>query len=97
MIEAMGLPVTMTTKKLSEGHPNVVDVINDGSVGAVINTISGVSDDVLRDGFYIRRAAVERQMPCFTSLDTARAAVESLLTDNSAYAIGTTRDYLRRE
>ena len=94
MIEAMGLPVTMTTKKLSEGHPNVVDVINDGSVGAVINTISGVSDDVLRDGFYIRRAAVERQMPCFTSLDTARAAVESLLTDNAAYAIGTTRDYL---
>ena len=94
MVEAMGLPVTMTTKKLSEGHPNVVDVINDGSVGAVINTISGVSDDVLRDGFYIRRAAVERQMPCFTSLDTARAAVESLLTDNAAYAIGTTRDYL---
>ena len=96
MISAMGLPVTMTTKKLSEGHPNVVDVINDGSVGAVINTISGVSD-VLRDGFYIRRAAVEHQIPCFTSLDTARAAVESLLTGNSAYAIGTTRDYLSRE
>ena len=93
MISAMGLPVTMTTKKLSEGHPNVVDVINDGSVEAVINTISGVSE-VLRDGFYIRRAAVERQIPCFTSLDTARAAVESLLTGNAAYDIGTTRDYL---
>ena len=93
MISAMGFPVTMTTKKLSEGHPNVVDVINDSSVGAVINTISGVSD-VLRDGFYIRRAAVERQIPCFTSLDTARAAVESMLTGNSAYAIGTMRDYL---
>ncbi len=93
MISAMGLPVTMTTKKLREGHPNVVDVINDGSVEAVINTISGVSE-VLRDGFYIRRAAVERQIPCFTSLDTARAAVESLLTGNAAYAIGTTSDYL---
>ena len=93
MIQAMGLPVTMTTKKLSEGHPNVVDVINDGSVEAVINTISGVSE-VLRDGFHIRRSAVERQIPCFTSLDTARAAVESLLTGNSAYDIGTTRDYL---
>ena len=96
MISAMGLPVTMTTKKLREGHPNVVDVINDGSVEAVINTISGVSE-VLRDGFHIRRAAVERQIPCFTSLDTARAAVESLLTGNSAYSIGTTQDYLRRE
>ena len=94
MIEAMGLPVTMTTKKLSEGHPNVVDVINDGSVSAVINTITGVSE-VLRDGFHIRRAAVERQIPCFTSLDTARAAVESLLTDHATYDIGTTRDYLR--
>ena len=93
MISAMGFPVTMTTKKLSEGHPNVVDVIDDGSVGAVINTLSGVSD-VLRDGFYIRRAAVEHQIPCFTSLDTARAAVESMLTGNSAYAIGTTSDYL---
>ena len=96
MIGAMGLPVTMTTKKLSEGHPNVVDVINDGSVGAVINTISGVSE-VLRDGFHIRRSAVERQIPCFTSLDTARAAVESLLTNHAAYAIGTTSDYLQRK
>ena len=93
MISAMGLPVTMTTKKLSEGHPNVVDVINDGSVEAVINTISGVSQ-VLRDGFYIRRAAVEKQIPCFTSLDTARAAVESLEAGNAAYGIGTTSDYL---
>jgi carbamoyl-phosphate synthase large subunit len=93
MISAMDLPVTMTTKKLSEGHPNVVDVINDGSVGAVINTITGVSE-VLRDGFHIRRAAVERQIPCFTSLDTARAAVESLLAGHAAYAIGTTSDYL---
>ena len=70
------------------------DPANDGSVSAVINTITGVSE-VLRDGFHIRRAAVERQIPCFTSLDTARAAVESLLTDHATYDIGTTRDYLR--
>ena len=95
MISAMGVPVTMTTKKLSEGHPNVVDVINDGSVSAVVNTVSGVSA-VLRDGFNIRRAAVERQIPCFTSLDTARAAVESLLTGQANYAIGTTAEYLRQ-
>jgi carbamoyl-phosphate synthase large subunit len=93
MIAGMGVPVTMTTKKLGEGHPNVVDVINDGSVGAVVNTVSGVNE-VLRDGFNIRRAAVERQIPCFTSLDTARAAVESLLTDQATYAVGTTAEYL---
>ena len=93
MVSAMGMPVTMTTKKLSEGHPNVVDVIGDGSVGAVINTLSG-DTSVLRDGFFIRRAAVERQIPCFTSLDTARAAVESLLMAETSYRVQCTEEYL---
>jgi len=77
MIEAVGLPVRMITKKLNEGHPNVVDVIRDGTVHAVINTVSGHRTP-LRDGLEIRRAAVERRMPCFTSLDTARVAVSAL-------------------
>ena len=93
MVSAMGMPVTMTTKKLGEGHPNVVDVIDDGSVGAVINTLSG-DTSTLRDGFFIRRAAVERQIPCFTSLDTARAAVESLLTAETSYSVRCTEEYL---
>ncbi|NQW23884.1 MAG: carbamoyl-phosphate synthase large subunit [SAR202 cluster bacterium] len=93
MISAMGLPVNMTTKKLSEGHPNVVDVIEDGSVSAVINTISG-APEVMRDGFYIRRAAVEKHIPCFTSLDTARAAAESLSLEPGIYEIATTAEYL---
>ncbi|MEE8465021.1 MAG: carbamoyl-phosphate synthase large subunit [Dehalococcoidia bacterium] len=95
MISAMGLPVNMTTKKLSEGHPNVVDVIEDGSVSAVVNTISG-APQVMRDGFYIRRAAVEKQIPCFTSLDTARAAAESLLMEPAAYDIATISEYHNR-
>ena len=41
MIEAAGLTVNLTTKKLHEGHPNVVDVVLDGSVQAVINTVTG--------------------------------------------------------
>ncbi|HZT08745.1 MAG TPA: carbamoyl-phosphate synthase large subunit [Chloroflexota bacterium] len=74
VISALGLPVVMTTKKLDEGHPNVLDVIMDGSVTGVINTLEGVSArrDQLRDGFEIRRAATERRIPCYTSLDTAR-------------------------
>ena len=93
MIGALGLPVTTVTKRLDEGHPNVVDVINDGTVGAVINTLSG-DTSVLRDGFYIRRAAVERRIPCFTSLDTARAAVESLLMERGSYRVQCTDEYL---
>ncbi len=93
MIDALGMPVTMITKKLSEGHPNVVDVIEDASVGAVINTVSQ-STSVMRDGFAIRRAALERRIPCFTSLDTARAAVESLLMSQGRYNILRTEEYL---
>ena len=93
MISAMGVPVNMTTKKLSEGHPNVVDVIEDGSVSAVINTVSG-APQVMRDGFYIRRAAVEKHIPCFTSLDTARAAAESLSLEPAVYNIATMSEYL---
>ena len=94
MIEAMGAPVTMITKKLSEGHPNVVDVIDGGLVNGVVNTVSEVTT-AIRDGFQIRRAAAERRIPCFTSLDTARAAVESLLTGPSgAYTIKRSDEYL---
>ncbi len=94
--------------KIGEDSPNVVDVITDGQVGLVVNTMSGTRtggggadanvphagepprippegrrssesdlrrDSVppLRDGFEIRRAAVVRRIPCFTSLDTASA------------------------
>ena len=82
MIEAAGLAVTMISKKISEGHPNVIDVINTGTVNAVVNTITA-GRIPLRDGYQIRRAAIERSIPCFTSLDTARAAVDVL--DNGTH------------
>ena len=93
MITAMGLPVTTITKRIGEGSPDVLDVINDGTVGAVVNTLSGDSS-VMRDGYYIRRAAVERRIPCFTSLDTARAAMESMVTGPGSYNVLTTDEYL---
>jgi carbamoyl-phosphate synthase large subunit len=75
--ERLGVAVDMVTKKLNEGHPNVMDVIVTGRVGAVVNTVTG-DRRPLRDGFYIRRAATERRIPCFTSLDTLRAALDGL-------------------
>jgi carbamoyl-phosphate synthase large subunit len=75
--DALDLPVDTVTKKLSEGHPNVLDAIASGRVSAVVNTVTG-DRRPLRDGFLIRRAAVERRIPCFTSLDTLRAAIEGL-------------------
>jgi carbamoyl-phosphate synthase large subunit len=95
MIEAAGLPVKMVTKKLSEGHPNVIDVIQDNSVAGVINTVTG-GRLPLKDGFDIRRAAVEKRIPCFTSLDTARVVVEAMSGVGQTFSVQPLREYFRK-
>ena len=94
MIQAVDLPVEMVAKRLEEGHPNVEDVIRDGLVQGVINTPGGGEASVIRDGFQIRRAAAEKHIPCFTSLDTARSAVDSLLHGDRSFTIQPLREYL---
>ena len=73
--------------KIGEEGPTVLDAITSGQVDLVINTMSNIYTDggdaggpVFKDGFEIRRAAVERRIPCLTSLDTAAALVESAAT-----------------
>ena len=96
VIEAAGYEVTMISKKINEGHPNVVDIIQDGTVNAVVNTITGGGQVPLRDGFYIRRAATERRIPCFTSVDTARVAVEALIAGGQMINVQPLADYLNK-
>jgi len=96
MIEQTGLPVTMITKKLGEGHPNVLDIINDQTVGGIVNTITG-GRIPLRDGFQIRRSATERRIPCFTSLDTAQAALKVRLMGSQIYSAQPLPDYRGKE
>ena len=93
MIKGLGIPVVVVAKVLSSYHPNVVDLVVDGTVDAVINTVTG-DREALQDGFHIRRAAVDRRIPCFTSLDTARAAVESLVDSSEGYNVKPMSAYL---
>ena len=92
MIRGLNTAVTEVPKRLDATHPNVVDVIMDGTVDAVINTVTG-DRETLQDGFEIRRAAVERRIPCFTALDTARAAVESLVNESGSYSVKPLQQY----
>ncbi|MCH8087219.1 MAG: carbamoyl-phosphate synthase large subunit, partial [Chloroflexi bacterium] len=92
MVRAVGLPVTPVAK-FQQGDPDIVDLIRDGKVIAVINTLTGHRTP-LRDGFQIRRAAAEQRIPCFTSLDTARAVVDSLLDGPLNYNVKPLKDYL---
>jgi len=93
MITALGIPAKAVTKVLSGEHPTVVDVIQDGTVQCVINTPEGRLTGSLRDGFHIRRAAAEKRIPCFTSIDTARAAIDAL-THGAEFEVATLREYL---
>jgi carbamoyl-phosphate synthase large subunit len=95
VLKAAGLEVTTITKKISEGHPNVLDVIRDGTVNAVLNTPTG-GKVPMRDGFEIRRAATEQRIPCFTSLDTAKAAVDALIAGSQLISVEPLPEYRKK-
>ncbi len=86
MIQALDIPVKMISKKISEGHPNVLDIIEDGTVNVAINTPTGGRES-LQDGFQIRRAAAEKRIPCFTYIDAVQVAVALLAGKEQAYDI----------
>jgi carbamoyl-phosphate synthase large subunit len=93
MVRAQGLEVEQVHKIQSGLQPTVVEVIENGLVDCVINSPEGRLVATLRDGFHIRRAATEVRIPCFTSLDTARAAVEAMLAGLATYDVAPLPDY----
>ncbi len=79
-LEKAGIAVTRVNK-LSEGSPNILDLIRNGEAHFVVNTLTkGKAPE--RDGFRIRREAVENGVVCLTSLDTVRALLHVLETIN---------------
>jgi carbamoyl-phosphate synthase large subunit len=95
MIKAARMKVEMISKKLGEGHPNIIDAINGGSIIGVVNTVTG-GRVAMQDGFDIRRAAAERGIPCFTSLDTARIAQKALVNGSQIFNVKPLQEYLKR-
>ena len=93
LIESKGMKVKTIEKKLSQGSPNIIDIINSGAIVGIVNTITG-GRVALQDGFHIRRTAVERRIPCFTSLDTARAALKALSHGTGIYNVKPLNEYL---
>ena len=63
-------------KKMSEGSPNVMDVIRAGEIDLIINTPSGKNPHA--DGAAIRSVAVMRGIPCITTLAGAQASVNGI-------------------
>ncbi|SDH89547.1 carbamoyl-phosphate synthase large subunit [Halanaerobium congolense] len=75
-LKEKGLKVDIV-KKLGEGSPDSLELISDDKIDLVINTLTkGKLPE--RDGFKIRRSAVEMGIPCLTSLDTTQAMLKVL-------------------
>ena len=81
--------------KLSEGSPNCADAIREGKVDLMLNTLT-YGKQPEREGFQLRRLAVEMGVPCLTSLDTAREVlhvVASRATAGDAITVDAVQDY----
>jgi carbamoyl-phosphate synthase large subunit len=74
-MKSAGLDID-TVLKVSEGRPNVVDAIKSGEIQLVINTPLGGA--AFRDGWAIRTAAVQHNVPCITTLPGAAAAAAAI-------------------
>ena len=81
--------------KISEGNPNCADFIREGKVDLMLNTLTyGKKPE--REGFQLRRLAVEMGVPCLTSLDTAREVlhvVASRATAGDVITVDAVQDY----
>lgn len=76
-LERYGIRAQLVNKLSTGQEASLLDLIRSGEATMVINTLTrGRTPE--RDGFRIRREAVEHAIPCLTSLDTARAVYEVL-------------------
>jgi len=92
LMEGLGLSVSRVNK-VGEPEPNAYSIVADRTVDAVVNTVEEVAI-AMRDGFDIRRAATERRIPCYTSMDTVKAAIAALVSGAAEFHIATTSAYV---
>jgi carbamoyl-phosphate synthase large subunit len=69
-----------TVNKVKEGRPDIVDHIKNGEIAIVVNTVRNAASHA--DSLSIRREALQRGVPYFTTMRGARAAamgIEAML------------------
>ena len=74
--DATGLKSVQKVKKVSQGSPNIRDAILNKEIDLIINTSEGKQS--ARDGYIIRRLAIELGIPYVTTLAGARAALNAI-------------------
>ena len=74
VLEAGGV-AARAVSKLSEGRPNIIDMIMNDEIDIIINTVSDKQS--LADSYAIRREALQHKVTNYTTLAAARAACEA--------------------
>ncbi len=59
-----------------EGRPNIIDFIKNGEIQLVINTTFGENE--IKQSYSIRRESLVSNIPYFTTVSGAQAAVEAI-------------------
>lgn len=75
-LEEAGLPV-LAVNKVTEGRPHIVDMIKNGEIAMVINTVEE-RRNAIQDSRTIRTQALAARVTFFTTIAGARAAVEGM-------------------
>ena len=84
VLKKAGIEVIVVDKIHQNQFNNNLTLIESGKVNYIIST-SAKGKLPTRDSVKIRRKAIERAIPCLTSIDTAEAVVNSLMSRYSEY------------
>jgi len=84
---------TDNVKKVNEGDPNIIDLIERGDVSLIINILS--SKRSRKDDYSIRKAAIGSKIPYITTLQAAKAAVDAIkILKYDKMAIKSLKEYI---
>ncbi len=75
LLNQAGIPAEKV-KKLSEGRPNISDIIANGEVQLIIN--SPVGKESVNDDSYLRKAAIKAKVPYMTTIAAAKATADGI-------------------
>ena len=75
LIRSAGIEATRV-KKLSEGRPNILDMITNGKIDLIVN--SPVGKDSVNDDSYLRKAAIKSKIPYMTTIAAAKATAKGI-------------------
>ncbi len=90
-----GIPVTIVNK-VKEGRPHIVDHIKNGDIALVVNTVGDIKSK--NDSYSVRRTALIKGIPYYTTMAGARAAVSGIeALKKRTMAIRSLQEYHFRE